>query len=68
MTAADKRAKAEQAGYTVWPSNWEASDGETGISWVITKPNGDNLEDYEGSEAVGWRAAYRDLQNNHVSA
>lgn len=62
MKASDRRAKAEDAGYRVWPSHWQDSAGKTGTSWVITRPNGDNLEDYEGSEAAGWRAAYQDLR------
>ena len=62
MKASDRRAKAEAAGYTVWPSQWEDSAGDTGIS----RPNGDNLDDYEGSEAAGWRAAYQDLRRTET--
>ena len=66
MTAAERRAKAEQAGYTVWPSEWEASGGETGVSWVVTRSGGRNLGDYEGSEAAEWHAAYRDMREAAV--
>lgn len=67
MTAAERRNKAEQAGYAVWPSEWDGSGGETGVSWVVTRPGGHNLDDYEGSEAAGWRAAYRDMRQNAVA-
>ena len=68
MTAAERRAKAEQAGYTVWRSDWEASGGATGISWVVTRPGGLNLDDYQGSEAAGWRAAYKDMRQSALAA
>lgn len=62
MTAVERRAMAEKAGYRVWPSDWEDDAGQAGRSWVISRPGGENLEDYEGSEAAGWRAAYRDMR------
>lgn len=61
MGTRQRRERAEAAGYRVWPSDWEASGGETGRSWVVTRPNGDNLPDYVGTERAGWRAAHADM-------
>ncbi len=46
----------------MWTIEWESSGGETGISSVVTRPGGTNLDDYEGSEAAGWRAAHADMR------
>lgn len=63
MNASEKRRRAEHAGYSVWPSHWVDDAGRGGTSWVITRPNGTNLDDYVGSEAAGWLAAYADTRN-----
>lgn len=68
MTAAERQDRAKKAGYDVWPSRWEDSAGKTGTSWVVTRPDGGNLDDYEGSEAAGWRAAYADMAGKAVPA
>lgn len=60
-TALQRRERAAKAGYSVWASDWQDSSGGRGRSWVITRPDGDNMPDYVGSEAAGWREAYADL-------
>ena len=62
MTAQDRHDAAAKAGYTVWASQWQGSGGDVGVSWVITDPAGNNLDDYEGSEKAGWSAAYRHMR------
>lgn len=61
LTSEQCRERAETAGYKVWPSDWEGSGGETGRSWVITRPDGKNMPDYVGTEKAGWRAVRADM-------
>jgi hypothetical protein len=61
LTSDQCRERAAAAGYRVWPSDREASGGETGRSWVVTRPDGDNLPDYVGTQKAGWRAARADM-------
>lgn len=68
MTNAERQDRAKKAGYDVWASQWQDSAGKTGTSWVVTRPDGSNLDDYEGSEKAGWMAAYRDMSRTPVTA
>lgn len=50
-------ALARFAGFTVTASQWTATGGATGQSWIVTAPTGERWPDDYASEADAWAAA-----------